>query len=194
MKKIHLLVLPLSFAMLTACFGEKEDNPKSSSSAHVDVNKEGIVLDAKYDNRLDNLIPGYKIVTVALTNNGIDIIKLNPLKDRWEIIDAYGKPRRAINSLRISNPRIWSGLPEKVKGLIEYPVGVSIGYTETMDLFYPANLDLTSFRSVTFYNAATDKKFDVVANLDSGNAESVQKEMESSAPPVVQKKPAKTHH
>ena len=183
MNKIHhLFLIPLTLIALTACFGEKEDNPKTSSSAHVDVNKEGITLDAKYDNRLDNLIPGYKIVTVAVTNNGVDIMKLNPLKDRWDVTDAYGKPRRAINSLRISNPQAWSSLPEKVKSLIEYPVGVSVGYTETMDLFFPNSLDLTAFRSISFYNGTNDKKYDVVANLESPNAVPISKE--SDAPPL----------
>jgi len=135
------------------------------------------------------LIPGYKIVTIALTNNSVDVLKLNPIKDRWEITDAAGKNRRAINSMRVHNPSLFGRLPSKMQNLVDYPVGISVGYSETIDIFFPAATDLRNFRNISFYNAAVDQKFDAMANLDSQNAipiEQINAEAAAQAP-----KPAK---
>ena len=153
-------------SFLVSCF--PSDKPKSS--AQVNVQKNGILIDATYDSRLDNLIPGYKIVTVALTNQSYDILKLNPLKDRWEVIDSAGKPRKAINSVRVHDPQTFSQLPDRVQMLIDYPVGVNIGYSETIDLFFPTHVDLRNFRTVSFYSSERDEKFDAMASIDSPNA------------------------
>lgn len=162
--------LPVIFisSLLISCFSSTDKQPRSS--ARVDAPKDGVTLEADYDPRLDNLVPGYKIITVALTNNSFEVIKLNPLKDRWEIIDAAGRPRKAINSIRVHNPRIFSSLPSQMQTLVDYPVGVNIGYSETIDLFFPQSTDLRNFRTISFYVAEWDKKIDAMANLDSPTA------------------------
>lgn len=156
----------IGFFILSACFSGKEGK-KAGTSQRVAVHKHGIILDAKYDPRLDNLIPGYKIITVAVTNNGYDILRLNPLKDRWEITDAYGRKQKAMNSIRIKDPSTFSRLPDQVQQLVDYPVGISVGYSETIDLFFPATQELKAFRSISFYSADRKLVFDVMSNLDS---------------------------
>jgi len=99
-KFFHSLTAFAVLLLLASCFS-RDSKPKNSSSASLDVPQKGVTIEASYDPRLNNLIPGYKIITIALTNNGVDILKLDPLRDRWEIVDAYGKNRRAINSIRI---------------------------------------------------------------------------------------------
>jgi hypothetical protein len=169
MKKItSQLIIPLfTLLALVGCFSAEKKDAKGSSSQRMELHKHGIIIEAKYDPRLDNLIPGYKMLTVALTNNSVDVIRLNPLKDRWAVVDAYGKPRKAINSLRIKDPQTFSRLPSQVQQLIEYPVGISVGYSETVDLFFPSHLDLTSFRSVSYYNAENKQEYDILNNLES---------------------------
>ncbi len=164
MKKNLLLASLFLFTLSTACVSLRESKQQpGSGSARVELRKQGVTLDAKYNPQLDNLIPGYKIITVGVTNNGIELLKLNPLRDRWEIIDAYGRPQKGINSIRIKDPAVWSRLPDKVKELIEYPIGITVGYTETVDLFFPNNIDLSAFRSISFYSAERKETYDILA-------------------------------
>jgi hypothetical protein len=191
-KKILISLLSILFPfLLVSCF-QTQEKAKAGNSQHLDIQKEGITIDAKYDPRLDNLIPGYKILTVGLTNNGVDILRLNPLKDRWEIVDAYGRNRRAVNSLRIREPAIFSRLPDHVQQLIEYPVGVSVGYSETIDLFFPVNQDLHAFRSISFYCAERKQNFDILANLENSNQQPIEAIEKQIVPPV--KKPTNKKH
>lgn len=168
MKKIILSVfIPLlTLSLLTACFSSK-DKVKGTTARRMELMKQGLTIDAKYDPRLDNLIPGYKMMTVVLTNNSFDVLRLNPLKDRWEVTDAYGKKLKGITSLRIKDPRTFGRLPGKVQQMIDYPVGISVGYSETLDIFFPLSRELASFRSVSFYNAERKVTYDVLNNLDS---------------------------
>lgn len=171
----------LTLFALTACFGAKESTNPRNSGSRLELQKEGIIIDAKYNADLDNLIPGYKIVTVGLTNNSVDMLKLNPLRDHWDIVDATGSTRRAYNSLRIKDPAAYSRLPPKVKELIEYPVAINMGYAETLDLFFPSNVDLTGFRSISFFSAERKKNYDMLA-MD-GSRE-VPTEVATQAPPA----------
>jgi hypothetical protein len=140
-------------------------NPKASSSqARLNLPNWGIVIDANYDQKLDGVVPGYKIVTVALTNRSIDLIKLDQANDQWFVEDAVGKKLRGINSLRLRDPQTWTQLPNKVRDIIEYPGGVQIGYTQTFDLFFPQNVDLDHFRSISFYSAILKQNFDALSS------------------------------
>ncbi len=159
MEKIRRFLPAFALFTLIAC-AAKEENPRNS--ARVDLPQHGIIIEAKYEPSLDNLVPGYKIVTVGLTNNGTDILKLNPLRDRWEITDATGQKRKAYNSLRIKDPAIWSRLPGQMKEMMEYPVAVAMGYSETLDLFFPTNIDISSFRSISFYSAERKESYDIL--------------------------------
>ncbi len=184
--RIFHSILPLICLLsLIACFSARQSKgpDKNKSSATVEVPNKGIIIEAKYDPRLDSLIPGYKIVTVALTNNGIDTLRLNPLKDRWEVTDAYGKNRRAINSVRIKDPSTWGKLPDRLKQLIEYPIAVSMNYSETIDLFFPQGMDLTHFRAISFYAAERNEKYDAMASLESENQIPINPPSETPANP-----------
>ncbi|MDX1386176.1 MAG: hypothetical protein R3257_01205 [bacterium] len=168
MKKVIFRgILPLlTLALLTACFSGRESGKKASSH-RLNVSKHGVILDANYDPRLDNLIPGYKILTVAVTNQSVDVMRMNPLKDKWEVVDAMGKKRKAINSLRIKDPSVFNRLPGKVQQLIDYPVGISVGYSETVDLFFPDHVDLNAFRTISYYNSERRQLYDMMTNLES---------------------------
>jgi len=138
--------------------------PKTASQTRLNLPNWGIVIDATYDTKLDGVIPGYKILTVALTNRSVDIIKLDQASDQWFIEDAWGKKQKGINSLRLRDPNVWAQLPPKVKDIIEYPGGVQMGYTQTFDLFFPDSIDLQRFRSISFYSANLKQNFDALSS------------------------------
>lgn len=162
MKKLFLILT--LFLIFTACFSARQSGVnKNVSAVGLKVPKKGLTIDANYDPRLDNLIPGYKVITIALTNNSFEVLKLNPLKDRWVIEDANGRKHKATNSVRIQDPRVFAMLPAQVKKLIDYPSGISVGYTETFDVFFPEDTDLEAFRSVSFYNSGLGENFDIVS-------------------------------
>lgn len=159
----HRLLQALCLTLLCACFSARESgNPKNSGN-RVELHGQGIIIDAKYNADLDNLVPGYKMITVGLTNNGVDMLQLNPLRDRWEIVDGSGRKIKAYNSLRIKDPDTYSRLPQKMKEMIEYPVAIPMGYSETLDLFFPNQYDLTGFRSISFYSAERKQDYDMLS-------------------------------
>jgi hypothetical protein len=161
----RLFIPALTATLLTACFSARESGKKSETSRHLEIAKQGIVLDANYDPRLNNLIPGYKILTVAVTNNSTDVLRLNPLKDRWDMVDATGKKHRAINSLRIKDPHTFSRLPGRVQELVDYPVGIAVGYAETVDLFFPAAINIDAFRTVSYYSDDRQQEYDIMSDI-----------------------------
>jgi hypothetical protein len=164
MKKYFFYFLATYLFILPAlgCY-TRVDKPKTSQ-ARLNLPNWGIVIDATYDKKLDNIVPGYKIVTIALTNRSVDIIKLDPVHDQWMIEDAWGRKQRAIVSLRIRDPQIWGTLPGRVKDLVEYPAGVQMGYTQTFDLFFPENTELGGFRAISFYAATLKRNFDALSS------------------------------
>jgi len=162
-KKALSFLMIACVAGLSACVS-KSDNPKTSSTQRLNVPNWGITIDATYDKKLDEVVPGYKILTVAITNRSVDMIKLDPNNDQWTIEDAWGRKQKAVVSLRIKDPRVWDVLPPRVKDLVEYPAGVQMGYSQTFDLFFPQSVDLEGFRSIAFYSATLKQNFDAVSS------------------------------
>jgi hypothetical protein len=52
---------------------------------------------------------------------------------------------------------------------VEYPVGVSVGYSETVDLFFPESVSLEAFRAISFYSNDRKHKYDMLSNLELGD-------------------------
>ena len=182
MKKYFLLLFVSIFILPSSGCVPQKNKPKAPTQTRVNLPNWGVVIDANYDQKLDGLVPGYKIVTVALTNHSVDVIKLDPTQDQWMIEDAWGKKQRGIASLRIKNPKIWTALPPKVRDLVEYPAGVQIGYTQTFDLFFADHIDLHNFRTISFYSAILKQNFDAVssASLEKGVPSSPEETFEAA--------------
>ncbi len=161
-KTLFTYSIILCMAGISACVPSKKE--AKTSTQRLNVPNWGITIDATYDQKLDEVVPGYKILTVAITNRSVDMIKLDPNNDQWTIEDAWGRKQKAIVSMRIKDPRVWDILPPKVKDLVEYPAGVQMGYSQTFDLFFPQNIELQGFRSIAFYSAVMKQNFDAVAS------------------------------
>ncbi len=161
-RRSFLLGVFLVLISSLGCFSK--DIPKTASNARLNLPNWGIIIDATYDKKLDGVVPGYKVMTVALTNRSYDMIKLDPAGDQWFIEDAWGRKQKGIASLRNRDARTWGALPEKVRRLIEYPAGVQMGYTQTFDLFFPQSLELEGFRAISFYSAVMKQNFDALSS------------------------------
>ncbi|MDO8461305.1 MAG: hypothetical protein Q7S98_00430 [Deltaproteobacteria bacterium] len=122
----------------------------------------GMTLGAEYASELDHLVEGYKIITISLTNNSMDQIHLDPSKDKWVIETNSGKRLKATNSFGLKNHKGWSELPLKTRELMEYPLFVPIGYSQTFDLFIKGKADLKRFRSISYTNVESGLTFQVL--------------------------------
>lgn len=108
-----------------------------------------IAIDAGYDHRLDNLVPGYRVINVVLINQSLNLIPLNPDKDRWQIkLDSGSRTYDAIHDLRSKDAQAWAAIPEKAKPLVAYPLVLPIGAREVIDLFVPTSIDVTKFNEL----------------------------------------------
>lgn len=125
----------------------------------------GVGFDVNYDSSLDGVIPGYKVLTVAYTNNSMNIIQTDPTNDKWYVIDRAGKKRLAVTNLRVKDPDAWSGLPRKLKMLLEYPLLIPIGGTKTIDLLFPIKVNLGEYRAI-LYQSAMGQAYKVVPRED----------------------------
>lgn len=126
----------------------------------------GVGFDVNYDPTLDSIVPGYKILTVAYTNNSMDLVQMDPDGDRWYLEDRRGKKVRAVINLRNEDPDTWGKLPKRLQVLIEYPLLVSIGGTETVDLLFKDNVNLGEFKSVSYKIGGTKKEYKIVPRLE----------------------------
>ena len=123
----------------------------------------GLVIDASHDKRLDRLVPGYKIINVAIVNESLNIISLDPEKDLWTIkLAGEGRSFPAIHDLRSKDPKAWTQIPEKVRELVAYPLVLPIGGRESVDLFLPNAVDVERFNELSVYLKSIDTKIEVL--------------------------------
>ncbi|MFH1831076.1 MAG: hypothetical protein ABH871_09950 [Pseudomonadota bacterium] len=112
----------------------------------------GISIDASYDPRLDNFVPGYKVINVALINQGFSIIYLDPEKDKWQIkLAGKSKLINAIHDLRRTDPEAWNKIPKRARALVGYPLVLPIGAREVIDIFVPDSVDVEKFNELDIY-------------------------------------------
>lgn len=116
-------------------------------------------IDANYDPRLDNLIPGYKLLPVIMRNLSLRPIPMDFKRDRWVIVGEKGQRYRAVNTLKLKDPVMWRELPDKMRTMIDYPEIIPINYSVTFDLLLPKRVNLEYFRQIRYYNAAWKQEF-----------------------------------
>ena len=114
--RITVAVLVLSLLAATA---EAKKAQVIRAAGGTNVPSIGLVIDASYDPRLDTLIPGYKVIDVALVNQSFGILYLDPENDRWRIkLAGDGKTITAVHDLRRVDPKAWAALPDRAKPLL----------------------------------------------------------------------------
>lgn len=120
-----------------------------------------IAIDASYDARLDDLIPGYRIVHVVLSNSREDAILLDPAKDRWMITDNAGRHHTAINHVKKIDRKLWEEMKPDLKKKLDYPTSVKPHHLTTIDLFFSKSVDLFQFREISWHSSHFNKTFDI---------------------------------
>ena len=122
----------------------------------------GVVIDASYDKRLDTFLPGYKVINVALANQALNVLRLNPNRDKWSIkLVGESKPFKAIYDLRSQDSKAWAALPERAKGLIGYPLVLPIGARQVIDIFVPETVDVEKFNELDIYFDSIDTQVEI---------------------------------
>lgn len=124
----------------------------------------GIVIDASYDPKLDNFVPGYKMLNVAIMNNSFNIIEMSPEKDQWWIKTKSGEKKfRVIGDLRSEDAAAWSNIPDNARNLIAYPLLLPIGARQVIDLFVPEKVPVEDFEKIIIYINYLGTTFEVMA-------------------------------
>ncbi|MBI1909327.1 MAG: hypothetical protein HYS22_04075 [Deltaproteobacteria bacterium] len=164
-KPVVVLMLVLFSGCVPSRSSQRSQGPtKISGPSGYMMTPYGITIEARYEPSLDQLMPGYKIVIVSLTNNSMDPIPMDAIKDKWVIETLNGRKLKATNSLRLKDPKVWSDLPKEKKSLMEYPHTVPIGYTQTFDIFIRGNPNLEDFHAVTYKNEAMGMIFEILTS------------------------------
>lgn len=160
-KKIFSVCIMISVVFFAANLHAAKKNVISAIGG-TPIQQLGIIIDASYDKKLDRLIPGYKVINVALINQSLQIIPMDPEKDAWTI-GVSGKSGRikAIHDLRKDEPKLWAGLSDRAKTLVGYPLVLPVGAQEVVDIFVPSSVDAANFNELSVYFKAINTKIDV---------------------------------
>lgn len=153
---------------VSGCVGRGVDpRPKKPvpirSQAGTQIPALGLAFDVSYDVATDGVIPAYRVLNIGITNSSLEIVPLDPLADRWWVVDRNGNKHPAIIGLRRADPDAWAALPVGLKKLIEYPLMVPIGATQPIDLLFPEKVRLNEFRQVLFRSAGLGREIEIYA-------------------------------
>ncbi len=143
-----------------------KDQQGVSSSLGLNIPQWGISVDAIFDPRLTDIIPGYHIVNLVLTNRRGEAIMLDALRDKWTIVDHLGKRRTAFNHVEQFDKKLWSQLPDRLKQMLDYPQALSPGKSITIDVFLPKDVSLVNFKEVIWKSQHFDKEFNMLTRYE----------------------------
>lgn len=164
-KSIFVVLVLIAGVVMTSCY-VRDNSGRSKEVIAIPGGTVspvlGVGFDVNYDPQLDNVVPGYKILTVAYTNNSMKLIQMDPFIDKWYVIDRRGSKKRAIVNLRNEDPDTWGGLPKRLKVLIEYPLLIPVGETITIDLLFRDKLNLEAFKSVIYQKKDAGQEFRII--------------------------------
>ncbi len=164
MKKAALVSLIVCLALVAGGTALARKKQIVKSMGGTVIPRFGIIIDAGYDPGLDNFVPGYKMLNVAIMNNSFNIIEMSPQRDQWWIKTKNGdKKYRVIGDLRTEDAAAWNNLPDKARTLITYPLLLPIGARQVIDLFVPDKVPVEDFEQVIIYINSLDTTFEVLA-------------------------------
>lgn len=168
-KTVEMKIILLLILMLTACVPQSGKRSASDSMYQDVVMASGTAAPAlslgfevAYDSQTDNIVPGYKIITVAITNGSLEYLQTDEMVDQWWVVDRSKARHKAVLNLRDKNPDVWAKLPPRLRKYIQYPLMVRIGESATIDLLFPDNINLNEFREVIFKCSGRQKTIHVV--------------------------------
>jgi len=166
MRRVALSVLIVVALVVSAgCAGARSNKKRTLRvPGGTNIAPVGLVIDASYDTRFDDFVPGYKVINVAVINQSFDIVYLNPERDVWKIKFADGgKAVRAIHDMRTYDPQTWSAMPQKAKSIMSYPLFIPVGARQVIDLFVPDTVDAAQFTELDIYLKSLNTNLQVLS-------------------------------
>lgn len=160
-----------------------------TSEAGLNIPEWGIAIDAIYDARLTNLVPGYQILNIVLTNRSAGTINLDVRGDKWAITDRAGHKYSAYNHVKNFDEKLWATLPPELQQKLDYPNAVRSNKSITIDVFFPKMVDLNNFHEITWKSAHFNKEFNVFTNYE--NDLSIGENKEFDIPKATRPQPFK---
>lgn len=164
-KKFHL-VLALSVAVAANSSSTSLAKAKNviTAAGGALIPSLGLVIDASYDPRLDGFVPGYRVINVAVINESLNIIYLDPARDKWWIkLKGRRRPIRVIHDLRSYDPKAWASIPERARGLVSYPLILPVGARHVVDIFVTDDIDAANFTELKIFLKSLDVRFDILS-------------------------------
>lgn len=163
MKKLIGLLLVAAIVVVAVQAHARPKKPMRVM-AGTSIPKYALGIDVSYDPRFDTLVPGYKVLQVALVNNSFHIIPLDPKKDKWVVRTSEGKQKyRAVADLRGKDPRAWDSLPPGAREKMGYPLLLPVGARQVIDLFVRDTTPLDTFTQLDIDIHSMDQRLEVMA-------------------------------
>ena len=164
MKRIIISIAVASLIAVAATPALAKKKQAIRAAGGTNIGGVGLVIDASYDPRFDNFVPGYKVINVAVINQSFNIIHLDPDKDRWKIKLA-GKKKMVpvIHDLRRSAPKTWAELSEKARNIMSYPLFIPVGARQVIDVFVPDSVDAASFTELDIFLRSLNVRIEVLS-------------------------------
>ncbi len=118
----------------------------------------GLSFDISYDTALDQIVPGYKVVSVGIKNTDMDPFLFLLETDRWMVVDRDGHRWAATIDLKNVDPNVWDALSPEMQGALAFLLVIPEGVSQVVDLFVKQNADLGNLQGVFFHSTFLKKK------------------------------------
>jgi hypothetical protein len=172
--KLNTITFLMTAFLLPQIVWAKDDRPPLQPRGKIEIKSEaglnipeyGIAVDALYDPRLDDLVEGYKIISILLTNRGTSNIGLNVRQDKWVIIDSAGRKHVAENHVSHFDRGTWEEMEPSLKQKLDYPQYVKGSHSTTIDVFFPKSIELLNFKEIIWKSASIGKEFNIYTNME----------------------------
>jgi hypothetical protein len=162
MKRFRIMAIIAVVAMLLASESAAKKQVIRAPGG-TSISPIGLIIDASHDPRLDGLVPGYKIIDVAVANQSFEILYFDPEHDKWQIkLVGATKPITAVHDLRRADPKAWAAVPERARNLLSYPLVLPVGAQEVIDIFVPESVDVQKFNELDVYLRSVQMRLEIL--------------------------------
>lgn len=178
---LSLIIIVPTWVLAANPLAQKNHSAPSNkiveSETGLNIPEIGIAIDSVYEKKLDNLIPGYKLLLVVVSNKTSKPIYFDPKKDQWGIRDHLNHAHRGFNHPRSMSQKIWDKLPAGLKQELEYPQIVHDGNTAKIDILFKTSVELENFRTLVWKSTFFKKEFRLQSATENNNQGMASHEM-----------------
>lgn len=165
---------------------KKQSRGAVKSEIGLNIPEWGVSIDAAFNPELDDIIPGYHILNIVLTNRRGEAIDLSPGSDKWVVVDKSGRKHTAFNHVNQFDKKLWEKLPPKMQKLLDYPTKVNPGKSVKIDVFLNKTIPLFNFKEIAWRSDHFDKTFNVYTTYEDKLNVPNSKEFDVQTEPALQ--------